>query len=52
MLEQVDDYNYDGQMVSGDTNHQKEIGRRINMGWIAFGKYSEIFSSKLPLSLK
>lgn len=51
-LEQVQEYNYLGQMVSADPNHEKEIRRRIGLGWGAFGKHSQIMKSKIPLSLK
>ncbi|WP_265430092.1 RNA-directed DNA polymerase, partial [Klebsiella pneumoniae] len=52
VLEQVQEYNYLGQVVSADPNHEKEIRRRIGMGWGAFGRHSQILKSKLPLSLK
>lgn len=52
ILEQVDEYNYLGQVITAGQNHEKEIRRRISMGWSAFGKHYDIMSSRLPLSLK
>ncbi len=51
-LELVEESTYLGQMVSGNPAHEKEIRRRIGMGWSAFGKQSIVMNSKLPLSLK
>ena len=52
-LEVVDHYNYLGQIVKlGRSNFDKEVARRIQLGWAAFGKLRGIFSSKLPQCLK
>lgn len=32
LLEQVDEHNYIGQVVSSDANHEKEICCRMGMG--------------------
>lgn len=48
--DQVEEYNYLGQAVSADSNHEKKIRRGIGMGWGALGKHSQIMNSKLPLS--
>ncbi len=39
-------------MVSANPAHEKEIRRRIGMGWSAFGKKNLVINSNLPLSLK
>ena len=58
MLEGVDieieeNYGYLGQIISlQDSNQSKEIQRRIQLGWAAFGRLSHIFRSKLPLCFK
>ncbi len=41
-----------GQMVSANPAHEKEIRRRIGMGWSAFGKQNLVMNSNLPVSLK
>ncbi len=51
-LELVEEYPYFGQMVSANPAHEKEIRRRIGMGWSAFGKQNLVMNSSLPLSLK
>ncbi len=51
-LELVEKYTYLGQMVSANPAHEKEIRRRIGMGWSAFAKQNLIMISNLPLSLK
>ena len=52
-LEVVDDYVYLGQTVQlGRSNFEKEINRRIRLGWAAFRKLHGIFSSNLPQCLK
>ena len=52
-LEVVDEYVYLGQIVQlGRSNFEKEVNRRIQLGWAAFGKLRHIFSSQLPQSLK
>ncbi len=39
-------------MVNANPAHEKEIRRRIRMGWSAFGKQNLVMNSNLPLSLK
>ncbi len=51
-LELVEEYTYLGQVVSVNPAHEKEIRRRIRMGWSAFGKQNLIMNSNLPISLK
>ena len=52
-LEVVDHYTYLGQIVQlGRSNFEKEVARRIQLGWAAFGKLRDIFSSKIPQCLK
>ncbi|CAH2234461.1 jg17763 [Pararge aegeria aegeria] len=34
------------------SNFEKEVNRRIQLGWAAFGKLRDIFSSKIPQCLK
>jgi hypothetical protein len=52
-LEVVDQYIYLGQIVQlGKSNFQKEVNRRIQLGWAAFGKLRSIFSAHLPVCLK
>ncbi len=51
-LEVVEQYTYLGQMVSANPAHEKEIRRRIGMGWSAFGKQNLVMNMNLPLSLK
>ncbi|XP_072938941.1 uncharacterized protein [Epargyreus clarus] len=52
-LEVVDEYVYLGQIIQmGKSNFEKEVTRRIRLGWAAFGKLRDIFSSKIPQSLK
>lgn len=52
-LEVVDEYVYLGQTVQlGRSNFEKEVNRRIRLGWAAFGKLRNIFSSHIPQCLK
>ncbi len=51
-LELVEEYTNLGHMVGGNPAHEKEIRRRIGMGWSAFGKQNLVMDSNLPLSLK
>ena len=52
-LEVVDHYTYLGQIVQlGRSNFEKEVARRIQLGWAAFGKLRDIFSSRIPQCLK
>lgn len=39
-------------MVSADPNREKEIRRRIELGWGAFGKHTQIMKRKMSISLK
>ena len=49
----VNEYVYLGQRISFDKNSQRaEISRRIQLGWTAFGKLSDVFNSKFPQYLK
>ena len=53
ILEIVDEYVYLGQIVQlGRSNFEKEVNRRIQLGWAAFGKLRNVFSSKIPQCLK
>ncbi|CAG4999976.1 unnamed protein product [Parnassius apollo] len=53
MLEVVDEYVYLGQIVLlGKSNFDREVNRRIQLGWAAFGKLRSIISSGIPQSLK
>ncbi|CAH2264014.1 jg16397 [Pararge aegeria aegeria] len=52
-LEIVDEYIYLGHTIQlGRSNFEKEVNRRIQLGWAAFGKLRDIFSSKIPQCLK
>ncbi|CAK1586319.1 unnamed protein product [Parnassius mnemosyne] len=52
-LEVVDEYVYLGQIVRlGKSNFDREVNRRIQLGWAAFGKLRHIFSSDIPQNLK
>ena len=45
----VNEYVYLGQRISFDKDSQRpEISRRIQLGWTAFGKLSNVFISKFP----
>lgn len=49
----VKEYIYLGQRISFDKEYQRaEISRRIQLGWTAYGKLSNVFNSKLPQNLK
>ena len=50
-LEKVNIYTYLGQIISMDSNKEKEIIRRISLSWQAFGRASSIFKSKMPIQL-
>ncbi|CAH2226448.1 jg9740 [Pararge aegeria aegeria] len=52
-LEIVDEYVYPGYTIQlRRSNSEKEVNRRIQLGWAAFGKLRDIFSSKIPQCLK
>lgn len=40
ILENVEEYIYLGQEVRATPGHEREVKRRIGMGWGAFGKHS------------
>ncbi|CAH2259286.1 jg10034 [Pararge aegeria aegeria] len=45
--------NYQGQVIQlGRNNYEKEDVRRIQLGWAAFGKLSQVFYSPIPQSEK
>lgn len=52
LLGQVDEDNYLEQVVSADLNQEKEMRRRICIGWEALGKNSQIMNGRLPPSLQ
>ncbi|KAA5608736.1 reverse transcriptase family protein, partial [Pseudomonas aeruginosa] len=48
-LEVVDEYIYLGQAVRlGRSKFEREVSRRIQLGWAAIGKLHNVFSSKKP----
>ncbi|CAH2234308.1 jg25280 [Pararge aegeria aegeria] len=48
-LEIVDEYVYLEHAIQlGRSNFEKEVNRRIQLGWAASGKLRDIFSSKIP----
>nr|ADI61810.1 endonuclease-reverse transcriptase [Bombyx mori] len=52
-LEVVQEYIYLGQTLQlGRNNFEKEVTRRIQLGWAAFGKLRQVFSSPIPQCLK
>ncbi|CAK1599974.1 unnamed protein product [Parnassius mnemosyne] len=52
-LEVVDEYVHLGQIVRlGKSNFDREVNRRIQLGWAAFGKLRHIFSSGILQNLK
>ncbi|CAH2236091.1 jg4788 [Pararge aegeria aegeria] len=52
-LEIVDGYIYLEHTIQlGRSSFEKEVNRRIQLGWAAFGKLRNIFSSKIPQCLK
>ncbi|XP_064073992.1 uncharacterized protein LOC135193837 [Vanessa tameamea] len=53
ILEVVDEYVYLGQTVQlGRSSFEKEVTRRIQLDWAAFGKLRGVFTSKIPQCLK
>ncbi len=48
----MEEYAYLGQIVSANIVHEKEIRKRIGMGWNAFSKQSPVMTSDLSLSMK
>jgi hypothetical protein len=54
-LEVVDQYLYHKQqqiIQLGKSNFQKEVNRRIQLGWTTFGKLRSIFTGHLPQCLE
>ena len=51
-LEQVEEYNYLGQIIKLEKDHEIEIKRRITIGWKAFYKNRDVLKSNLPTCLK
>ncbi|KAG1669363.1 putative uncharacterized transposon-derived protein F52C9.6 [Nymphon striatum] len=51
-LDQVDRYIYLGQLISIHRDWEPEVRRRVALGWLAFGRLNNVWSSKLPLCLK
>lgn len=53
IIEVVSDYVYLGHCLSfGQGSQVKEVARRIQLGWAAFGKLDDVFKSKIPQCLK
>ena len=46
----VQQYIYLGQKISARPDYEKEIKRRMGMGWSAFGRQYNVMKSNLPLS--
>ena len=46
-LESVKEYVYLGQLLTGDPDHEKEIYRRIKLGWSAYGRHYQILTGRL-----
>ena len=51
-LEEVKEYIYLGQLLELTKDHEKEIKRRIAIGWKMYGKYRDIMRGPLPVCLK
>lgn len=52
-IEIVEEYIYLGQLISLSGDCQvKEVERRIQLGWAAYGKLRQVFRSSLPQHLK
>ncbi|KAG1664107.1 putative uncharacterized transposon-derived protein F52C9.6 [Nymphon striatum] len=51
-FDQVDRYIYLGQLISIHREWEPEVRRRVALGWQAFGRLNNVWSSKLPLCLK
>ncbi|KAI8431595.1 hypothetical protein MSG28_016084 [Choristoneura fumiferana] len=53
LLEVVSEFTYLGQILQlGRNNFEKEAKRRIQLGWAAFGKLRQVFSSSIPQCMK
>ncbi|CAH2092277.1 unnamed protein product [Euphydryas editha] len=52
-LEVVDEYVYLGQTIRmGKSNFEREVTRRIQLGWAAFGRLRHVLTSDIPQCLK
>ncbi|CAH2093419.1 unnamed protein product [Euphydryas editha] len=51
-LEVVDEYNLGQNVHLGRSNFEREVNRRIQLGWAAFGKLKNVYSSDIPQCLK
>ena len=52
IVQEVEEYVYLGQLITSDGNMEKEINRRIGLGWAAYSKHREVIESNIPLCLK
>ena len=52
IVEEVGEYTYLGQIITFNKDIDKEIKRRIILGWAAYGKHKNILESELPICLK
>ena len=52
VVEEVEEYNYLGQIITFNKDMDKEIKRRISLAWAAYGKHKNILESELPICLK
>ena len=52
IIEEVQEYNYLGQVLKLTKDNENEVKRRIILGWKAFGKQRHIMKSSLPICLK
>lgn len=53
IVERVEEYVYLGQIIRlGRDSYAREIERRVQLAWAAFGKLRDVFASKIPQSLK
>jgi hypothetical protein len=51
-VENVEEFNYSGSMITNDARCTREIKARIVMAKAAFNKKKTLFTSKLDLELK
>ena len=52
VIEEVKEYTYLGQSIAFNKDLDREIKRRISLGWAAYGKHKNILESELPICLK
>ena len=52
VIEEVEEYTYLGQSIAFNKDLDREIKRRISLGWAAYGKHKNILESELPICLK